>query len=178
MDYAEDMDVDHGQPFERNGKWIVRVVVGQWDDDLEDEEEADEESALVDAYEVGAEACLAGKSKRENPHDDRNLRDEWDEGWDDASEGRYPMKTFDVTLSGFDGSGSPENDALVKWVKAPNREVLDKFLADKGLGKYIESVDYLENRDDLTVADGVDLRVNAEGKPSNNSWQRWSEEAL
>ncbi len=36
---------------------------------------------------------------------------------------------FDVTLKGFEGD-SDRTDHLVKWVSAPNREVLNEWLLD------------------------------------------------
>lgn len=44
LQYADDIDVSHSEPFERNGKFVVRVVVGDWDDeDYDDEEALDDE---------------------------------------------------------------------------------------------------------------------------------------
>jgi len=42
LQFADDIDVSNGDYFERNGKFVMRVVVGDWDDeefddlDLED----------------------------------------------------------------------------------------------------------------------------------------------
>jgi hypothetical protein len=38
LNYADDIDVSHGQPFQRDGKFVMRVVVGEWDDEDLDEE--------------------------------------------------------------------------------------------------------------------------------------------
>ena len=34
VNLAEDIDVETGDPFERKGRWVVRVRVGEWDDEL------------------------------------------------------------------------------------------------------------------------------------------------
>jgi hypothetical protein len=40
VNLADDIDVDSGEPFERDGKFVVRVKVGEWDeDDYDDEDE-------------------------------------------------------------------------------------------------------------------------------------------
>lgn len=36
LDFADDIDVHHGDPFQRDGKFIVRVVVGDWDEEDSD----------------------------------------------------------------------------------------------------------------------------------------------
>lgn len=38
LNYADDIDVSHGEYFERNGKFVMRVRVGEWDDDEEEDD--------------------------------------------------------------------------------------------------------------------------------------------
>ena len=33
LNWADDVDVENGEPFQRNGKWVVRVAVGEWDNE-------------------------------------------------------------------------------------------------------------------------------------------------
>jgi hypothetical protein len=35
VNLADDIDVESGEPFQRDGKFVVRVRVGEWDDDDE-----------------------------------------------------------------------------------------------------------------------------------------------
>jgi hypothetical protein len=45
LDFADDTDVSHGQPFERDGEFVVRVRVGDFgldDEDFDDLEEDDQ----------------------------------------------------------------------------------------------------------------------------------------
>lgn len=37
LSYADDVDVEAGEPFERGDKFVVRVRVGDWGDDDDDE---------------------------------------------------------------------------------------------------------------------------------------------
>ena len=49
------------------------------------------------------------------------------------------MRTFDVTLKGFDG-GTDKTDHLVKWVRAENRVILDRWLESCGLTDCVRDV--------------------------------------
>jgi hypothetical protein len=63
------------------------------------------------------------------------------------------MKTFDVTLEGFDPN-TDETDHLVKWINAPSIETVRDFCSQMNW-KY-ESITEMEYYWPLTIDDGVD----------------------
>lgn len=63
---------------------------------------------------------------------------------------------FDVTLKGFDG-GTDETDDLVKWVSAPNIELVNRYIDATGLREHVRDVTPFREGDQLTFADGIDI---------------------
>lgn len=78
---------------------------------------------------------------------------------------------FDVTRKGFDIETSA-TDHLVKWVKAPSREVLDKWLSDIGVTEHIDEPYEIYHGADIGFEDGVDviLTVNPEFNSIEAKW--------
>ena len=76
---------------------------------------------------------------------------------------------FDVTLNGYDGE-TDATDHLVKWVKAPNRKVLDRWLEVTGLTPYANDVREMAGRGDLTFEDGVDVELSEKGDAAVATW--------
>lgn len=69
------------------------------------------------------------------------------------------MKTYEVTLKGFDAS-TDETDHLVKWVKASNRSVLDQWLSHYGLDELVSEVNEMDKYTwNYGFDDGVDVIV-------------------
>jgi len=71
------------------------------------------------------------------------------------------MRTFDVTLKGFDG-GTDETDHLVKWVAAQNEETVQEWLDHHNLRPHVDTVTDME-RPNLTFADGVNVMLDDRG---------------
>ena len=67
------------------------------------------------------------------------------------------MRTFDVTLKGFDG-GTDKTDHLVKWIRASNRQILDQWLEKTGIAEVVDDIrdiaDYA-----LCFEEGIDVRL-------------------
>lgn len=62
VDLAEDIDVECGEPFERKGKQVVRVKIGDWgDDDDEDLDIDDLDDEEVDDDDLDTLTQLYGK---------------------------------------------------------------------------------------------------------------------
>jgi len=80
------------------------------------------------------------------------------------------MKCFDVTLNGYTASG--EDDHLVKWVQADNREELVKWLELKKLTYFVRSIDLIEGGDDYGLNDGVDLFTNGDNDDLVEVWKK------
>ncbi len=71
------------------------------------------------------------------------------------------MPVYDVTLNGYQ-SDTDETDHLVKWVMAPKRDVLDKFL--HGV-EFIQSISEMGKHADAYTPDhGVDVILGEEGE--------------
>lgn len=75
------------------------------------------------------------------------------------------LRVFEVTLKGYD----PDEDDtahLVKWVRAPDRKSLDRYLEHHGLTVVVESI--RDFTDPVTIKytqeDGVDVVLNARGE--------------
>lgn len=70
------------------------------------------------------------------------------------------MRTFDVTLKGFDG-GTDKTDHLVKWVRAENRSILDQWLKLCGIIDSVSDVADIEQNAffDVSFDDGVDVKL-------------------
>lgn len=78
------------------------------------------------------------------------------------------MRTYDVTLKGFDGSG--RNDHLVKWVQAPSEEVVRQWLQCHLLPDHVESITDLGDMYKHAIfADGLDVMLSDRGgdRPSD-----------
>jgi len=67
------------------------------------------------------------------------------------------MKTFEVTLKGFDG-GTDHTDNLVKWVRAVDRKTLDNWLDQCGLTDYVGSITDIGGHAKSFTA-GVDIHL-------------------
>lgn len=76
------------------------------------------------------------------------------------------MKVFQLTLCGWDGSTSVQ-DHLVKWVKSPSREALDKFIAQNNLSVEGHIDDDLDPA--YTLASGVDVLIDENGHVSEGN---------
>lgn len=74
------------------------------------------------------------------------------------------MQCFELTLKGFNGSGD-KTDELIKWVKAPSREVLDWFLFKFELTTLLQEPpnEMLGIARDFDLADGVDVILGENG---------------
>lgn len=94
---------------------------------------------------------------------------------------------FDVTLRGYDGD-TYETDHLVKWVKAPSRDVLTAYLNANGLAEYVKSIEdmnYGEANPKVDTRmygpdDGVDLILDVDGviyADDDYTPQRWINES-
>lgn len=97
------------------------------------------------------------------------------------------MKCFEVTLKGFDAGWAAEAqvddlgdaaDRLVKWVQAPSREALDKFLASHDLGG---GLDEIPGEMDQFYAEqdhegGIDLILDDAGGIASASREDWRAE--
>jgi hypothetical protein len=67
------------------------------------------------------------------------------------------MRTFDVTLNGFDG-GTDKTDHLVKWVRAESRSILDQWLKLCGITDSVRDITDIGHH--ATAFDqGVDVKL-------------------
>lgn len=67
------------------------------------------------------------------------------------------MRTFDVTLKGFDG-GTDSTDHLVKWIRAEDRSILDRWLKHSGLTDSVRDITDIGHH--ATAFDqGVDVKL-------------------
>lgn len=66
------------------------------------------------------------------------------------------MRTFDVTLQGYDAE-TDSSDHLVKWVRAENQDVLERWLVKCGLKKFVMSITEVEWA--TNFEDGVDVKL-------------------
>lgn len=75
------------------------------------------------------------------------------------------MRLFSVALKGWSANG--EQDHLIKWIKAPSRAAVEKFLKTNNLVmQEDEAIDDLTKCDHVikTLADGLDVILNEEGE--------------
>lgn len=77
------------------------------------------------------------------------------------------MMVFDVTLVGYNAE-TDDTDHLVKWVNAPNEQMVRQWLHDQGLTPFVDSVDHLAHMTDFGDIDsmfetGVDIIINEDG---------------
>ena len=70
------------------------------------------------------------------------------------------MPVYDVTLQGYDGSGRPESEDLVKWVKAPSPEAVMAFLGEIPLH---EPPREMPEYPLIDYQDGVDIKLSKSG---------------
>ena len=67
------------------------------------------------------------------------------------------MRTFDVTLKGFD-SGTDQTDHLVKWVRAKSRSILDRWLSLCGITDAVRDITDIGHH--ATAFDqGIDVKL-------------------
>lgn len=76
------------------------------------------------------------------------------------------MTLFEVTLEGYDSS-SPDTDDRVKWVKAPNRVMVEDLAAWQGWK--VTQIDVLKNRSHYTIPDGVDAILDEHGNVAEHN---------
>lgn len=75
------------------------------------------------------------------------------------------MRTFDVTLNGFDG-GTDKTDHLVKWVLAKDLKTVNDWIDQLGLRPFVRDVQDLgDHAKNYTFADGVDVMLDTVGEP-------------
>jgi hypothetical protein len=65
------------------------------------------------------------------------------------------MKTFEVTLRGYDADYA-ETDDLVKWVKAPDLRAVEEYVASHTDWEGVE-IWYLEGRDNQIADEECDI---------------------
>ena len=71
------------------------------------------------------------------------------------------MPVYDVTLQGYDGSGRPESDVLVKWVKAPSVDAIMAFLGENF--PLHEPPTEMPEYPLIDYVDGVDIKLSPKG---------------
>lgn len=71
------------------------------------------------------------------------------------------MPVYDVTLQGYDGSGRPENEVLVKWVKAPSPEAVMAFVGEEF--PLHEPPREMPEYPLIDYRDGVDIKLSPKG---------------
>ena len=70
---------------------------------------------------------------------------------------------FQISFHPFDG-GTDKYDHLVKWISAPNSEVLNQWLDDNQLTPLLESgPTVMEDYDDINFEDGLDIFIESNG---------------
>lgn len=72
------------------------------------------------------------------------------------------MKTFELTLKGFDG-GTDATDHLVKWISAPSEDALNAWIERYKLGEHLDGKPVLLEMQNLDFDDGVDVKVDNRG---------------
>jgi hypothetical protein len=89
------------------------------------------------------------------------------------------MKTFEVTLKGFDGN-TDATDHLVKWVQAENLEALNAWLEDQQVTEHLhEPPRLMDGCDHYDFADGVDAKVFSDGSHCQGLGpQQWVKDSL
>lgn len=84
------------------------------------------------------------------------------------------MPCYDLTLKGYKAVWDNEDkfrskelakaDELVRWVRAPNREALDKFIETFKLSPHLDMEPReMVGREHYDFIDGLDLKVNSDG---------------
>ena len=72
------------------------------------------------------------------------------------------MKTFEISLKGFDGN-TDETDHLVKWINATDIQEVESWLETYDLTQFVASGPFELEMPALSYADGVDVRVTEDG---------------